>query len=191
MLHSICVYCGSQKGVNPAYKIAAEVLGKRMAEQDLKLIYGGGNIGLMGVIADSVLAYGGEVVGVIPRFLVEREVGHTNLTELRMVESMHERKEIMATLADGFMIMAGGIGTLEELFEVFTWRQLHLHAKPIGILNTDGYYDFLISFLENSVAQGFLDASALDYLLIETEPEILLNKMLAYQPSKAFDKEKI
>jgi uncharacterized protein (TIGR00730 family) len=123
--------------------------------------------------------------------LLEREVGHKEITELRVVESMHERKEMMASLADGFLVLSGGIGTLEELFEVFTWRQLDLHQKPIGILNTNGYYNFLISFLENAVTQGFLHESALAYVLIETDAQTLLQKMLAYQSSQAFDKDKI
>ncbi len=177
MLHSLCVYCGSKKGVNPAYQASAEALGKLLATNHIRLVYGGGNVGLMGIIADAVLACGGTVTGVIPRFLMDWEVGHTELTVLRVVETMHERKDMMASLSDGFIVMAGGIGTLEELFEVFTWRQLQLHQKPIGILNTDGYYDFLISFLENSVMQGFLQESVLQSLIIETEPETLLEKM--------------
>jgi uncharacterized protein (TIGR00730 family) len=191
MLKNICVYCGSQKGQNLAYQTATEEVGRLLSAQGIRLIYGGGNVGLMGIIAETVLANGGEVVGVIPRFLVEREVGHAGLTELRMVESMHERKEIMASLAEGFLILPGGIGTLEELFEVFTWKQLNLHQKPIGILNIDGYYDALLAFLTHSVHEGFLQASALDYLLVATSPEVLLRKMLAYQPSHEFDKDKI
>jgi len=191
MLKTICVYCGSQTGKSLAYQTSAETLGKLLAENGTRLVYGGGNVGLMGIIAETVLACGGEAVGVIPRFLVEREVGHAGLTELRMVESMHERKEIMASLADGFIIMSGGIGTLEELFEVFTWRQLELHQKPIGILNTEGYYDSLLEFLKNSVEQGFLQASALDYLLVETDATVLFNKMLAHQTSHNFDRDKI
>jgi len=191
MLKTICVYCGSQTGKSLAYQTSAETLGKLLAENGTRLVYGGGNVGLMGIIAETVLACGGEAVGVIPRFLVEREVGHAGLTELRMVESMHERKEIMASLADGFIIMSGGIGTLEELFEVFTWRQLELHQKPIGILNTEGYYDSLLEFLKNSVEQGFLQASALDYLLVETDATVLFNKMLAHQTSRNFDRDKI
>jgi hypothetical protein len=191
MLSSICVYCGSQKGVNLAYQTTTQEIGTLLAEKGIRLIYGGGNIGLMGIVANAVLDAGGTVTGVIPRFLVEREVGHIELTELRMVESMHERKETMASLADGFIILSGGIGTLEELFEVFTWKQLHLHQKPIGILNIAGYYDSLIAFLHHSVAQGFLQAEALAYLIIETEPQRLIDKMLAYQPKKEFDKDKI
>ncbi len=191
MLQSICVYCGSQKGANLAYQTATEMFGKLMAEQSIRLIYGGGNVGLMGIVAESVMVHGGEAVGVIPRFLVEREVGHTGLTQLHVVESMHERKELMASLADGFVILPGGIGTLEELFEVFTWKQLNLHNKPIGILNVAGYYDALLAFLQHSVAQGFLQEDTLSYLLVETNPAILLQKMLAYQPTRAFDKEKI
>jgi uncharacterized protein (TIGR00730 family) len=191
MLLSICVYCGSAKGTNPAYQTSAEEVGKFLADNKIRLVYGGGNVGLMGVVSDTAMAHGGEVVGIIPRFLLEREVGHKEITELRVVESMHERKEMMASLADGFLVLSGGIGTLEELFEVFTWRQLDLHQKPIGILNTNGYYNFLISFLENAVTQGFLHESALAYVLIETDAQTLLQKMLAYRPSQAFDKDKI
>ena len=191
MLHTICVYCGSQNGTNLAYQTTAEEFGKLLAENSIRLVYGGGNVGLMGIIAESVLAHQGEVVGVIPKFLVALEVGHANLTELRMVESMHERKETMASLADGFVILPGGIGTLEELFEVFTWKQLKLHQKPIGILNVDGYYDALLTFLRHSVAQGFLSQSTLDCLLVADNVPTLFNMMMAQEAARDFERDKI
>ena len=155
-MKNICVFCGSSQGKNPVYLKAAKRLGQAIVDHKLRLIYGGGNIGLMGTIANEVMTLGGEVIGVIPGFLVEKEVGNIDLTELIVVESMHERKHKMAHLADGFIAMPGGFGTLEELAEVLTWVQLELIKKPVGVLNVNGYYDLLISQLDHMVAEGFL-----------------------------------
>ncbi|NVD70909.1 TIGR00730 family Rossman fold protein [Duganella sp. BJB1802] len=155
-MKAICVYCGANAGVNPVYAEAARALGRALVENNLSLVYGGGKVGLMGVIADEVLRLGGEVTGVIPTALVEREVGHTGLTRQFIVKDMHERKAMMAKLADGFIAMPGGMGTLEELFEMLTWSQLGIHAKPIGLLNVDGFYDGLTGFIEHASAQGFI-----------------------------------
>ncbi|HEX7983819.1 MAG TPA: TIGR00730 family Rossman fold protein, partial [Duganella sp.] len=155
MTKTICVYCGANAGVTPAYAEAARALGRALVDQNLALVYGGGKVGLMGVIADAVLAAGGEVTGVIPTALVEREVGHMGLTRQFIVKDMHERKAMMASLSDGFIAMPGGMGTLEELFEMLTWSQLGIHAKPIGLLNVDGFYDGLIDFIAHASGQGF------------------------------------
>ena len=156
MINSLCVYCGASIGTQPAYANAARMLAAEMVERRITLVYGGGNIGLMGIIADEVLRLGGEVTGVIPTALVEREVGHHGLSRLHVVDTMHQRKAMMAELSDGFIAMPGGIGTLEELFEVMTWSQLGFHDKPIGLLNVQGFYDGLISFIDHVAQQGFL-----------------------------------
>jgi uncharacterized protein (TIGR00730 family) len=153
---SICVYCGSKPGTNPLYVQSAVAVGQWIAKHGGQLIYGGGSGGLMGQVADATLAAGGRVVGIIPRALVEKEWAHQGCTELHVVENMHERKRMMAERADAFVALPGGIGTLEELFEVWTWRQLRYHDKPIGLLNTAGYYDGLLAFLHQAVAQQFL-----------------------------------
>jgi hypothetical protein len=190
-MQNICIYCGSNKGENPNFQIAATAFASALARNGLRLVYGGGNVGLMGVIAETALAEGGEVIGVIPKFLVDMEVAHNGLTELRVVESMHERKQMMADLADAFVVLPGGIGTLEELFEVFTWRQLKLHQKPIFILNIAGYYDFLIHFLDNAVAEQFLHAETCALILIETESEVLIDKIKHFKQERGFDRDKI
>ena len=181
-MKSLCVYCGASPGHSPAYTIAAKQLAVTLVNQDIVLVYGGGNIGLMGVIADEVLALGGKVTGVIPQALVDKEVGHTGLTQLHIVDNMHQRKAIMAELSDGFIAMPGGIGTLEELFEVMTWAQLGFHQKPIGLLNVSGFYDGLLHFLEHTRQQGFLRASHLDILLSSPEPNDLLQQLKTYVP---------
>ena len=181
-MKSLCVYCGASPGHSPAYTIAAKQLAVTLVNQDIVLVYGGGNIGLMGVIADEVLALGGKVTGVIPQALVDKEVGHTGLTQLHIVDNMHQRKAIMAELSDGFIAMPGGIGTLEELFEVMTWAQLGFHQKPIGLLNVSGFYDGLLRFLEHTRQQGFLRASHLDILLSSPEPNDLLQQLKTYVP---------
>ncbi|MCU0448188.1 MAG: TIGR00730 family Rossman fold protein [Microscillaceae bacterium] len=191
MLKNLAVFCGSSLGTDIEYKNEAVALGKLLATNQIRLIYGGGRVGLMGAIADSVLANGGEVVGVIPQFLWEREVGHSGLTDLHIVQSMHERKQKMAEFAEGFITMPGGIGSFEEFFEILTWRQLNLHQKPIGLLNVSGYYDLLIQFLENSVAKGFFSPNTQDLIWIENKPEVLLQKMLATSPAQDFDAGKI
>ena len=178
---SICVFCGSSAGRNAAYKEAAVNLGQLMAEKKLSLVYGGGNIGLMGEIAKSVIKTGGTAIGVIPQFLVEKELVYTNLTKIHVVDSMHERKALMAELADAFIAMPGGFGTLEETVEVLTWAQLGLHRKPIGLLNIDGYYDCLNDFFEHMVTEGFLLREYKEMLLTSNDPAAMLDSLAAFE----------
>ena len=180
-MKSLCVYCGSSFGTDPAYEKAARDMGAALAERRITLVYGGGNVGLMGAIADEVLRHGGEVTGVIPQALLDKEVGHLGLTKLHVVANMHERKALMAELSDGFIAMPGGIGTLEELFEVFTWAQLRFHDKPIGILNAAGYYDALLAFVGHMVTQGFVKADQARLLMAEAEPNALLARFDSYE----------
>ncbi|GAB3630609.1 LOG family protein YvdD [Pandoraea terrae] len=182
-MRSLCVYCGAASGVRPAYADGARVLGQRMAERGIRLVYGGGKVGLMGVIADAVMAHGGEAIGIIPEALMQREVGHRGLTELHVVRNMHERKQMMADLSEGFIAMPGGIGTCEELFEVFTWLQIGYHAKPIGLLNVEQYYDPLLGFLRHMVQEQFLKAPQVDQLVVETAPEAILDTLVQRQPA--------
>jgi uncharacterized protein (TIGR00730 family) len=179
-LKRITVYCGSSPGANPAYMLAAARLGEVLAGRGLGLVFGGGNVGLMGQIAKAAGAAGGEVIGVIPRRLVQREVALTSLADLRVVENMHERKALMAELADGFIALPGGYGTLEELFEMLTWGQLSLHQKPCGLLNIAGYFDSMLSFLDHVAEQQFIDPEHRAMLLVEEDPEILLDKFATY-----------
>ena len=174
---SVCVYCGSSSGINPVYSDVAKALGRALVKQNLSLVYGGGHVGLMGIVADAVLEAGGDVTGVIPKALMDTEVGHDRLTRLLVVKDMHERKALMAEHADGFITMPGGIGTLEELFETLTWAQLGFHEKPIGLLNVAGFYDPLIEFLHHQTSQGFLRAEHKDLLLVETEPDSLIEQL--------------
>jgi uncharacterized protein (TIGR00730 family) len=176
MIKSLCVYCGASVGTLPVYTDAARVLATAMVEQDIALVYGGGNVGLMGIIADEVLQRGGEVTGVIPTALVDREVGHQGLTRLHVVETMHQRKAMMAELADGFIAMPGGIGTLEELFEVLTWSQLGFHDKPVGLLNVHGFYDGLITFIDHVAAHGFLRTHHRKLLMHDADTRGLLTQ---------------
>jgi uncharacterized protein (TIGR00730 family) len=176
---SICVYCGSRHGVRPAYTAAARALGKSIGERGWQLVYGGGKVGLMGEVADAVLAAGGRVVGVIPESLQQREVGHPGLHELHVVPTMHLRKQMMAERADVFVALPGGIGTLEELYEVWTWRQLGYHDQPIGLLNTEGYYDALLQFMQHTVAEGFLSPAQNDAVRVGSEPVALLEQLAA------------
>ncbi len=178
-MQAICVYCGANAGVSPAYAEAARALGRALVADNLSLVYGGGNVGLMGIIADEVLRMGGEVTGVIPTALVEREVGHTGLTRQFIVKDMHERKAMMAELADGFIAMPGGMGTLEELFEMLTWSQLGIHAKPIGLLNVDGFYDGLSGFIAHASAQGFIRPQHAALMMSAPEPQALLRLLKA------------
>ncbi len=178
----VCVYCGSNPGTRPEYRAAAENLGRLLAEQGLGLVYGGGGVGLMGVVADAVLAAGGEVVGVMPAALIAREVGHKGLSDLRVVETMHERKALMVELADGFLALPGGIGTMDELFEVWTWAQLGSHHKPCAVLNVAGYYTPLLTFLDHMVDNGFLRAEHRRQLVVDEEPASLLDRMRTYVP---------
>lgn len=186
-MRSICVYCGASKGNSPVYEAGAIQLAQALVSKKLNLVYGGGNIGLMGVIADEVMKLGGRVTGVIPTALLDKEVGHDNLSNLHVVHNMHERKALMAELSDAFIAMPGGIGTLEELFEVFTWLQLGFHEKPLGILNINGYYDGLIVFLQHAVSSGFLKEIHLNQLIVEKDPMTLLQRMKEFQPAH-FDK---
>ena len=171
---SLCVYCGSRHGTRPAYTAAARALGQAIGSRGWQLVYGGGRVGLMGEVADATLAAGGRVVGVIPESLKRLEVGHGGLHELHVVPTMHLRKQMMAERADAFIALPGGIGTLEELYEVWTWRQLGYHDQPIGLLNIQGYYDHLLSFMDHSVAEGFLSASQQAAVQVGTDPEALL-----------------
>lgn len=175
-IESICVYCGSSPGSDPAYVRSAAAFGRLLAGRGIRLVYGGGDVGLMGAVADGALDAGGEVVGVIPQALLDLEVGHQGLTKLHVVTSMHERKAMMAELADGFVALPGGLGTFEELFEVLTWNQLGFHAKPTGILNINGYYDALITLLDGSVTARFVKPVHRALLMDETDPEVLLDR---------------
>lgn len=183
-MRSLCIYCGSSTGVSPAYADASRALAKAMVDDGIGLVYGGGNIGLMGIIATEILRLGGTATGVIPQALMEREIGHVDLTALHIVKNMHERKAMMAELADGFIAMPGGIGTLEELFEIFTWSQLGFHEKPIGLLNVNGFYDGLIAFLKHIVEQGFLKTAQAELLVCESMPLQLLERFKTYNPHR-------
>ncbi len=174
---SVCVYCGSRDGDDPAYAAAAEAVGTAIGERGWQLVYGGGRSGLMGRVADAALAAGARVVGVIPLSLMQREVGHTGLTELHVVQNMHERKLMLAQRSDGFIALPGGIGTLEELFETWSWRQLGYHDKPIGLLNVRGCYDELLAFLDRSAARGFMTPAQRDLLTVGTDPAGLLDRL--------------
>jgi hypothetical protein len=176
---SVCVYCGSRDGALPAYGELAQAVGTAIGQRGWQLVYGGGRAGLMGQVADAVLAAGGAVVGVIPRTLMEREVGHHGLNELHVVETMHERKHLMATRSDAFLALPGGLGTFEELFEVWTWRQLGYHTKPLGLLNSAGYYDALLGFLRGAVTQGFVSPDHHGLLHVETEVDSVLDQLFA------------
>jgi uncharacterized protein (TIGR00730 family) len=181
-LKSICVYCGSSPGRLDAYSAAARSLAALLVAQNIRLVYGGANVGIMGVLADTVLSLGGEAVGVIPATLVQKEVAHAGLTELHVTQSMHERKSLMAELSDGFIAMPGGIGTLEELFEVWTWAQLGFHHKPCGLLNVEGYFDPLVTFLDHTVNEQFVKPPHRSMLIVESAPETLLEQFRQYAP---------
>ena len=181
-MKSLCIYCGSSLGKSPAYSAAAKVLGNELVSRGIRLVYGGASVGIMGVIADTVLAGGGQVVGVIPQALVDKEVSHQGLTELLVVDSMHTRKARMAELSDGFVALPGGFGTLEELFEGLTWSQLGFHRKPIGLLNVEGYYDHLLAFLQQCVDQQFLKNQHHELLLASTDVKQLLDELTSFKP---------
>ncbi|WP_256077810.1 TIGR00730 family Rossman fold protein [Massilia sp. YIM B04103] len=176
-MKTVCVYCGANAGADPLYAEGARALAAALVEQNMSLVYGGGNVGLMGVIADEVLRLGGEVTGVIPTKLVEREVAHNGLTRQFIVKDMHERKAMMAELSDGFIAMPGGLGTLEELFEMLTWAQIGIHSKPVGLLNMHGYYDRLVDFVEHARSQGFVRPQHAALMQIETDPRALLERL--------------
>lgn len=176
---SICVYCGSRFGNSPAFLAAAQALGREIGQRGWRMVYGGGNVGLMGATADAAMAAGAEAVGVIPERLVNREVGHRGLTELHVVQTMHERKKLMAELADVFIALPGGIGTFEELFEVWTWRHLGYHDQPIGLLNIEGFYDPLLAFMDHTQQAGFVDQHQQSMLTVHTDPAALLDQLAA------------
>ena len=178
-MENICVFCGANAGIGTIYAEAARALVRAIAGRGLRIVYGGGNIGLMGVLAEAALAAGVHVTGVIPRALLEREVGHRGLVDLRVVNSMHERKALMAELADAFIALPGGLGTFEETFEMLTWTQLGIHRKPCGVLNVAGFYDNLIAFLEHAAVAGFLKSEHRDMLVVEYEPQVLLERLAA------------
>ena len=180
----ICVYCGSSPGKKPAYALAAAQLGKELCRRNIGLVYGGAAVGMMGVLADSVLEHGGEAIGVIPKSLAVKELAHENLSELHVVASMHERKAMMADLADGFIALPGGWGTLEEIFEILTWAQLGFHAKPCGLLNIEAYYDDLMAFLENSFEQEFVNPLYRPMLMTDKKPSQLLDQFAVYTAPK-------
>jgi hypothetical protein len=190
----LCVFCGSRKGARDIYVHAARELGHELAKRQIELVYGGGNVGLMGVVADSVLAGGGHVIGVIPEQLMARELGHTGIQDLRIVKTMHERKAMMAELADGFIALPGGIGTYEEFFEVLTWAQLGIHEKPCALLNVDGFYNPVLSLLCHAVEEAFIRTAHCDMVIVEEDPTRLLEAMATHRPThfhKWIDKDKV
>ncbi|MFT5468486.1 MAG: hypothetical protein ACI8UO_003595 [Verrucomicrobiales bacterium] len=181
-MNSLCVFCGSSPGKRPIYLESAREVGRTLARNGIRMVYGGGSVGMMGATADACLKAGGEVVGVITQKLSDLEVGHASLTEIHVVETMHERKAMMAELADGFVSLPGGIGTLEELFEVFTWAQLEIHAKPCALLNVEGYYDRLYEFLQHVVEERFLLREHGEMLMLGEDFEQLLDRMRTFEP---------
>jgi uncharacterized protein (TIGR00730 family) len=181
-LRSVTVYCGSNPGADPAFADKTRELARLLAGSDIRIVYGGARAGLMGVLADTAMDAGGEVVGVMPQALIDREIAHRGLSDLRVVGSMHERKALMAELGDAFIALPGGIGTLEELIEVYTWSQLGMHRKPVGVLNVNGYYDALGAFLDVAVEQRFLRAQHREVLSFDAEPETLLAHLARAQP---------
>jgi uncharacterized protein (TIGR00730 family) len=187
-MRRLCVFCGSSGGARDVYADSARRLGCLLAERGLGLVYGGGHIGLMGVLADAARAAGGEVVGVIPQALADKELAHTGLTALHVVATMHQRKALMADLADGFAALPGGFGTADELFEILTWSQLGLHARPVGLLNVAGYFDPLLAWLDHAVGERFLRPEHRRLLLTADAPETLLDRLLNYQPEERADK---
>jgi uncharacterized protein (TIGR00730 family) len=181
-LASVCVFCGSNAGADPAYVRAAEAVGRGLAERGIRVVYGGGRVGMMGALADAARDAGGEVVGVMPQALVDREIGHMGIDDLRIVGSMHERKALMVELADAFIALPGGIGTLEELFEVYTWAQLGIHAKPLGLLDVGGYYEPLAGFLDHAVDQRFVRPETRALLAVARDLESLLAVFDGWRP---------
>lgn len=179
-MKSVGVFCGANPGTNQVYQEAAIKLGELMAQQNLDLVYGGGNVGLMGTIADAILAAGGKVIGVIPQSLVDREVAHTGLTELHVVQTMHERKALMADKSSAFVAMPGGFGTFDEICEIITWNQLGIINKPVAFLNVNGYYDKFMAMIEHTVAEGFVKYDQRENLIVESDPEVLLQKLSSY-----------
>ena len=187
-MERICVFCGASPGARPEYREAAEALAALLVQEGIEVVYGGGGVGLMGALADAVVEHGGRITGVIPRSLVEREIAHRDVAEMRVVASMHERKALMAELADAFVALPGGIGTLEELFEVYTWAQLGLHRKPCALLNVEGYYDQLEAFLAHAVDERFLRGETRELLMVERDPAVLLERLRAFEPQAVVPK---
>ena len=181
-LRSICLFCGSSAGLDPAFKMAAAQLGSMLAHNNIRLVFGGGHVGLMGIAADACLSAGGEAVGVIPRKLMEKEVGHTGLTQMHVVETMHERKALMTQLSDAFIALPGGYGTLDELFEALTWQQLSYHLLPVGVLNVSGFFDHLIQFLDHAREQRLLRDAHRDSLIVDTDLTRLIGRMQKFVP---------
>jgi uncharacterized protein (TIGR00730 family) len=179
-IQNICVYCGSNAGNRPEYADAARKLAEDLVQRNIGLVYGGSSVGIMGVVADAVMAAGGRVIGVLPEALMRKELAHKNLTELHVVGSMHERKTMMVDRADGFIAMPGGVGTLEEIFETWTWAQLGFHAKPCGLLNVAGYYDHLSHFLDHTVDEAFMQPAHRAMLAVESDPRLLLDRFATY-----------
>jgi len=177
MLHRVCIFCGSSTGVRPEYRAAAETLAAHLAKRRVDIVFGGGCVGLMGVVADTALAHGGHVIGVIPSALVAREIAHRGLPDLRIVSSMHERKALMASLSDAFIALPGGFGTFEEFCEVVTWTQLGIHRKPCGLLNVAGYYDPLVGLIDRAVADGFVRPANRGIVVTESDPEALIDRL--------------
>jgi len=180
-LRTLCVYCGASSGHAPVYADAARLLGKTLADQQITLVYGGGRVGLMGIVADAVMDAGGKVIGVIPKALMDTEVGHEHISELSVVKDMHERKALMAEHADAFIALPGGLGTLEELFETLTWAQLGFHEKPIGLLNVNGFYDGLVDFLAHQVREGFVRPEHAQLLFNESDASTLIKQLASFE----------
>jgi uncharacterized protein (TIGR00730 family) len=181
-VHRVCVFCGSSPGARPAYAEATAETARLLVDQGIGVVYGGGHVGLMGVLADTAMAAGGEVIGVMPQALVDREIGHQAITDLRVVGSMHERKALMTELSDAFIALPGGAGTLEELFEVYTWAQLGLHTKPCALLDVEGYYSGLAAFLDHAVEERFLREEHRAALMVERDPARLLERLREFEP---------
>jgi uncharacterized protein (TIGR00730 family) len=186
-MDSVCVFCGSRDGNDPAYVAAAEETGAAIARRGWRLIYGGGHVGLMGALADAALAEGGEVIGIMPRALLTREIAHPGLTRLHLVTSMHRRKALMSSMSDGFLTLPGGFGTLEEFFETLTWAQLGLHTKPCALLDVIGFWDPLLAMVDNQIADGFVPARHRRIILTGDDPDELLDRMAAYVPPDSIE----
>ncbi len=187
-MRRLCVFCGSSSGKRPLYTEQTRLLGHALARRGLGLVYGAGHVGLMGVLADAVLASGGEAIGVIPRAMVDRELAHTGLTQLHIVDTMHQRKALMADLADGFAALPGGYGTGDELFEILTWAQLGIHTRPVGLLNMAGYFDPLLAWLDRVAEEEFLRPQHRELLIVEDDAERLLDRLLAFRPPENIPK---
>lgn len=187
-MNRVCVFCGSASGLRPVHAEQARLLGGLLVARGLELVFGAGHIGLMGVLADAVLAAGGRAVGVIPQSLVDRELAHGKLSELHVVETMHQRKALMADLSDGFVALPGGYGTLDELFEILTWGQLGIHKKPVGLLNCAGFFDPLLGWVDHALAEGFIKPKHRTLLLVESEPAALLDRMSSWRPGVQVEK---